>query len=1233
MEQTFVPATKTSHGYQGKINGKTYVVPHSRLDIYNPKGYATPLRHAIVTSLSHVKNNNPNLTPEELTRVHEHIKNLHGGQEPAKLEEMKAPIRGDVFHHHQTLVAKKTLRMPDAMVNVLGGQTKEEAREHLKKMGWTKKQIHDHEHAVNEEYDYPDPGPSHPHQVGDTVNYFHGTRGHIRQGKIIAHDPTHVTIRPVNSPYSYKIAHKDVLKEDTMLNEAKLFPHLDDSADSHKMRMVHALTTYDRKQADAHKKNPRRYHNPYAIGHYLHAADAAHEEMKKGTSPAEAVNNNFVGHLADHLHKQLGTGDTSTDTKRRALFKEHSGSEKRLNPDGSYKAGLKVTVDGKPGEISHVHHSQEHPKYPHSYKVTDLSANDPYKQTRLRGNTFISHHDIKPVNEAVEPAKEGESEIERAWREKRERDLDKLRAKTFKIDWVHRDPYTGRRKPRLEESSEQLQEHGYVGFDHKGNRHEVEAPTSYAAHQMIIAKAKTPKSQQHKVHASLAELDTPEGRKQYYHTASESVEQLNELKKSTLKSYIGKAAKDIRQQERGLHRDMEAANRTKSLLRAKRYDRNIDTAIHKGDKRIEGIARATEKLEESLQPPTKAFMNAPENKAMYAHLKTKKREEKKAAKSERPGLTDRFLRRFGEEHTPEDVLAEKVLTSAETAKKEEIVHSLKPKLQSFKSRYGAEKGKSVMYAVATKQAKKLAEQVYPTGTKVSVPHKGQMVVGKVVRYDKGEKHGSPFYVVDHGAYESAKVPAHKVKLHMASHRSNVGDGPYLPSLEEAKDKKSEYTTKGKFDYKKFSKDRQKNPHKFIAGLGEGVNIDRNAYHKDAPLSKPAVPTTQKKDGDSKWLEKLFPHSPKNKHGFLPEARLAMPLKGHPYHHKTDAELHYIIKDAGEAEKAVGTHNVTATHKYADQQNDAATVLGYRQRGGKQLSESKKEENPFRYHMDKVNHYLTMKNPDKTKAKFHFGQAIKHHAEGDKILKSLKESEEVEQLDEISLGLAHKVHDARIERGDEAQRQAVRGPYHNQAQRKANKEYEKADKTGEYIGRKNKALAFGKERLMKETLDQLDEDLNMGPGVHKVIKAFLNKQPLEGKKLSTDGKRLDGNWLGGRGIAHHEGGKVHLNDLGSRSGQQVHRAIKKHLTYGSGSNVPHYETELHESHSSTYKTVKNVLNEMMTRKHFQQVADVIKAHPDAKKRKELAQHHAGIFKASNPRFDQKKFYAAAGVSGD
>jgi hypothetical protein len=48
------------------------------------------------------------------------------------------------------------------------------------------------------------------------------------------------------------------------------------------------------------------------------------------------------------------------------------------------------------------------------------------------------------------------------------------------------------------------------------------------------------------------------------------------------------------------------------------------------------------------------------------------------------------------------------------------------------------------------------------GDKVRVPHRGRMVTGKVVRYDKGSLyHGVPFYVVDVGEYESIKVPLHK----------------------------------------------------------------------------------------------------------------------------------------------------------------------------------------------------------------------------------------------------------------------------------------------------------------------------------------------------------------------------------------------------------------------------------------------------------------------------------------
>lgn len=69
------------------------------------------------------------------------------------------------------------------------------------------------------------------------------------------------------------------------------------------------------------------------------------------------------------------------------------------------------------------------------------------------------------------------------------------------------------------------------------------------------------------------------------------------------------------------------------------------------------------------------------------------------------------------------------------------------------------------------------------------------------------------------------------------------------------------------------------------------------------------------------------------------AKLAQPLKGHDYHRKSEAELRYIIKDAGEAAKAMRGHNPKAEGKYADQVNDASTILHYRSKGGKRITES------------------------------------------------------------------------------------------------------------------------------------------------------------------------------------------------------------------------------------------------------------------------------------------------------
>lgn len=59
----------------------------------------------------------------------------------------------------------------------------------------------------------------------------------------------------------------------------------------------------------------------------------------------------------------------------------------------------------------------------------------------------------------------------------------------------------------------------------------------------------------------------------------------------------------------------------------------------------------------------------------------------------------------------QESLDEKTLTPNELTKREEIVQSLKKKQSDFVKRYGADRAKSVMYAVATKTAKAVTESL------------------------------------------------------------------------------------------------------------------------------------------------------------------------------------------------------------------------------------------------------------------------------------------------------------------------------------------------------------------------------------------------------------------------------------------------------------------------------------------------------------------------------------------
>jgi hypothetical protein len=65
---------------------------------------------------------------------------------------------------------------------------------------------------------------------------------------------------------------------------------------------------------------------------------------------------------------------------------------------------------------------------------------------------------------------------------------------------------------------------------------------------------------------------------------------------------------------------------------------------------------------------------------------------------------------------------------------------------------------------------------------------------------------------------------------------------------------------------------------------------------------------------------------------------AMPLAGHDYHKKSDAELLYIIRDAASAAKAMQGHDPKAEAKYLDQMNDASSIMAYRRSGGKRVTQ-------------------------------------------------------------------------------------------------------------------------------------------------------------------------------------------------------------------------------------------------------------------------------------------------------
>jgi hypothetical protein len=196
--------------------------------------------------------------------------------------------------------------------------------------------------------------------------------------------------------------------------------------------------------------------------------------------------------------------------------------------------------------------------------------------------------------------------------------------------------------------------------------------------------------------------DTPTAEKKKQSLLGAAKKRLAGVKKAA-KQAVATGARKVAKGALGVARKMEAG------------DKKPSTAARKPSTYRGAGAGQKEKVSSgSYTPPTKKKAEKPSDPWEGSATTPPKAKAKKAAapkakapaKKKRTSKLDALLADVRKEEVQLD---EKTLTAAETKKKEDIVKSMKDKAADFEKRYPG-RGKEVMYATATKMAKKMAEQ-------------------------------------------------------------------------------------------------------------------------------------------------------------------------------------------------------------------------------------------------------------------------------------------------------------------------------------------------------------------------------------------------------------------------------------------------------------------------------------------------------------------------------------------
>jgi len=1096
--EEFVPkfqrATKTDAHYTGTINGKTYVVPHSfhgNHDVLHGTK-VTPIRYNHVVSPHHVQFNNPTLSPEEIARVNQHIKDIH----PGKLDEESYFYHMGGSHQGQYVTAK----------------SESEAHKKIEKRHGSK--------AVSVKLTVPDASKEDQlkeESITENILYEKGNY------TVRSHPKGHFEVYRNQGTAAVKCA---------TIGKGP-GPHLG----------------YERAKAEVDKRHQEeQLKETRQMTLHLGVKRTAAKEVPvtKVTEPEhtasydELFNSRKAATLA--FAKKHHITEKEDESKETAPVKRaEKDGKKEHHPDTNKSKWLKRLFP----------HSPENRQGFLPEKVEDAMLGEgknvfDYHQTQIAKKTLRMPDAMVGVMGGM--------------------DKEESRRHLKKMGWSDQ-------RIKQHENAQFVSEHVWNVTDHLGNKHEVEAKDRSEAMQKTV---------------SVGSHSHPEGIPMHLWSKVRVEKKEKSLEESKMQNYPHV------------------------------YD------VHLHGKKIDTLRTAT-------------HLDPTEYKKMLVQAHDYHPE---ITVTKKPTLMSEAVKSVL--MNEKSLLQEKTLTPAESEKKEDIVHGMKKSIKSFKSHYG-ERAKNVMYATATARAKELSESrkivvhhVYDEQKRVAHSihataadaketkkqlelggaQKGRYTINKYLRkleenykydnmmYATATKMGKKLAESKYG-YEPAmtsRLPAHLTDDPKGEKELEQGHLQHCGKCGRVR-----VFTKGSMTCPVCGTKKVTEEVEQIDELSKntlGSYVRGAARNKDLLMVKSG---NMRMVGNDKEAEKYQLKSFKRTKGIrravekLEEVEQIDELSRHTlsnYIKKSANDIDYNVRHVGTGDvktAMVSKKRTQGIKKAADKLSDKVgsfTKLeeerkpydAYDFAVGAKLSHHVDDNTHF--HMNKEHGVYHIKGFKQGK---HFWDTARTHGEAMKKFSAHKKgvSEEVEQLDEISLGLAHKVHDARIERGDEYQRQAVSGPHHNQAQAKMKQEYAKADKVGGFITRKHNRLdavgpegrrgtAYAPTYKFHEEAEQLDE-MTIGAGSHKVIKAFLNKQSASSKKLSTDGKTLHGNWLGGSGIAHHGDGKVHLNDLGGKTALQVHRAIKKHLTYDSHSDVPHYDTVLHE-HSDVYKTVRRVLGE-------------------------------------------------------